>query len=177
MHLVVDSNITLKEIALSDVIDIFNLIDSQREYLGKWLPFVAKTKDVSYTESYITSVLNAPKDRKEHNFTIRKQDKIIGLIGFKSTSWINKKTEIGYWLSEKYQKQGIVTKSVQKLCAFAFSNLELNRIEIKCAVENYPSKNIPQKLGFIFEGVQREAELVTENVFRDLEVYSKLKND
>ena len=32
------------------------------------------------------------------------------MIGFKDTDKLNKKTEIGYWLSEKFQKQGINLK-------------------------------------------------------------------
>jgi len=101
----------------------------------------------------------------------------VGLIGFKDTDRRNRKTEIGYWLSEQYQKQGIVTKAVDKLCEFAFNTLGLNRVQIKCAVGNIPSKNIPKRLGFKLEGIERQGELLTGNVFTDLEIYSKLKSD
>lgn len=177
MNLKVDLDIELRQLKLSDSIDIFNAIDAQREYLGKWLPFVENTRQVADTELFVGSVVNAPNDNKEYTFTIRKHNKFIGLIGLKSTDKLNKKAEIGYWLSEKYQKQGIVTKSVRILCDFAFNKLKLNRISIKCAVYNEPSKNIPKRLGFKFEGIERDGELVSENVFRDLEVYSKLKSD
>ncbi len=70
-----------------------------------------------------------------------------------------------------------MTKSVNELCNFAFTKLQINRIQIKCAVGNTPSKNIPKRLGFKLEGVERDGELLTGNVFTDLEVYSKLKND
>ena len=177
MKLKVDSNIELRELELSDSLEIFNLIDNQRKYLGEWLPFVENTKKITDTESFVKSVINTPIDNKEYTFSIRKQNELIGLIGLKSTDRLNKKTEIGYWLSEIYQKQGIVTKSVQKLCDFAFNELGLNRISIKCATKNESSKNIPKRLGFKFEGVERDAELASENVFRDLEIYSKLKKD
>ena len=145
--------------------------------MGKWLPFIELTKEISDTEKYVDSVINASEDRFEYVFVIRKQNEFIGVIGFKDTDKLNKKTEIGYWLSEKFQKQGIITKSVKKLCDFAFEKQGINRIQIKCAVENTPSKNIPKRLGFKFEGVERHGELIVGNIYNDLEIYSKLKSD
>lgn len=122
-------------------------------------------------------MVNAPQDRIEYVFSIRKGDRFVGLIGLKDTDEQNKKTEIGYWLSEKYQKQGIVTKSVCKLCDYTFHELGINRIQIKCAVGNISSSNIPKRLGFSFEGIERQGELLTGGIFTDLEIYSKLKSD
>ena len=177
MIIKVDPEIELKQLEQSDSIDIFKTIDNQRDYLGKWLPFVAFTIEMSDTEKFVDSVVNATEDRFEYVFAIRKCNEFVGLIGFKDTDKHNKKTEIGYWLSEKYQKQGIVTKSVDKLCDFAFNKQGINRIQIKCAVENISSKNIPKKLGFKFEGIERQGELLTSDFYTNLEIYSKLKSD
>jgi ribosomal-protein-serine acetyltransferase len=173
----VDKEVELKQLDQSDSEDIFQTIDTQREYLGKWLPFVEFTKELSDSEWFVNSVINAPENRFEYVFAIRKSEKFAGLIGFKDTDRPNKKTEIGYWLSEKFQKQGIITRSVLKLCYFAFIEMGMNRVQIKCAVGNKSSSNIPQKLGFKFEGIERQGELLTGGIFTDLEVYSKLKSD
>lgn len=53
----------------------------------------------------------------------------------------------------------------------------MNRLEIKCAPENLRSRQIPIKLGFKLEGVEREGEKSADGLFNDLEVYSLLKND
>lgn len=177
MILKVNKDIELRQLELSDSVDIFKTIDSEREYLGKWLPFVEFSQKLSDTEGFVEAIVNAPEDSSEYIFTIRKQNAFVGLIGFKDTDNLNKRTEIGYWLSEKYQKQGIVTRSVEKLCDFAFNKLDINRVQIKCAVGNKPSANIPKKLGFKLEGIERDGELLTGNIFTDLEVYSKLKRD
>ena len=177
MIIKIDSGIELSQLKQSDSFEIFKTIDRQREYLGKWLPFVEFTKELSDEEKFVNTIVNAPEEKFEYVFAIRKQNKFIGLIGFKDTDRLNKKTEIGYWLSEKQQKQGIITKSVDKLCDFAFNQQNINRIQIKCAVENKSSINIPKRLGFKFEGIERHGELLKGNVFTDLEIYSKLKSD
>ncbi|MDL5512495.1 GNAT family protein [Arenibacter sp. M-2] len=177
ISLELNSDIKLKQLEASDALDIFKTIDYQRAYLGKWLPFVEHTKQLYDTEQFVDSIVNAPKEQFEYVFTIQKQGGFIGLIGFKDTDLLNQKTEIGYWLSETQQKQGIMTRSVCKLCDFVFQKLELNRIQIKCAVGNLPSKKIPKTLGFKLEGIQRDGERLTGNVFADLEIYSKLKSD
>jgi len=176
MRIQIDDRLELRQLEQADSLDIFNTINSQREYLGKWLPFVEFTKKHEYTEGFVLAAVNAPKDRFEQIFTIRLENEFVGIIGFKSTDQTNRKTEIGYWLSEPFQKQGIVTRSVEKLCNFAFSEQNINRIQIKCAVGNIVSSNIPKKLGFEFEGIERDGELLTGGIYTDLEVYSLLKS-
>ena len=171
----VSDHILLKQVELSDAEDIFQTINSQRAYLGKWLPFVAVSLAIENTVFFIDKMLNDTQDN--YIFVIHYDGIFAGLIGFKANDKQNKRTEIGYWLSETYQKKGIVTQSVKSMCQFAFDELRMNRIQIRCAVGNEPSKKIPQKLGFVFEGIERDGELLTGGVFTDLEVYSKLKKD
>ena len=83
---------------------------------------------------------------------------------------------MGYWLSEKMQGKGIITKWVKKLIRYAFQKLRLNRIQIKIAVGNSKSAAIPKRLGFILEGVERAGEKHNQK-FLDLEIYSILKTD
>lgn len=177
LKLQVDDRIELKQVESSDSKDIFRTIDSQREYLGKWLPFVEQTRQLADTENFVDSVMNAPEGRFEYVFVIKTGAQFVGLIGFKDTDKQNRKTEIGYWLSKKYQKQGIVTKSVEALCKFAFEKMNINRVQIRCAIGNASSGNIPKRLGFSFEGIERQGELLTGNAFTDLEIYSKLRSD
>jgi ribosomal-protein-serine acetyltransferase len=177
MMLKVSNQIVLREIELEDSKDIFETIDSQREYLGRWLPFVAFTRSVDFSRMFIQSILETPYEVREHTFVVLFEDKFAGVIGFKSSDKANRKTEIGYWLSESYQKKGIITDSVIALMNFAFEELGMNRIQIRCGVGNIPSRGIPIRLGFKLEGVERAGELFPDGQYVDLEVFSKLKQD
>ena len=174
IELIVDENIRLKEIGFEHLRPIFNTIDSQRDYLGEWLPFVELTKDISFTNQFIENYLNS--DKINLTFAITYQKQFAGLVGLKDTDLDNQKTEIGYWLSKNHQGRGIVTKSCKTLIDYVFGNMNINRIQIKAATENLKSRAIPERLGFTFEGIERDGELHTRG-FVDLAIYSLLKKE
>ncbi|WP_320054522.1 GNAT family protein [uncultured Acetobacteroides sp.] len=173
----VNEEVHLKPLVLSDAADIFTTIDSQREYLRRWLPFVDFTQKVEDSEQYIRSVIEAPEASRDLVLTIRYWGQFAGLVGFKGTDRLNRKTEVGYWLAEECQGKGIVTESVGALASYAFAEMGMNRIQIKCAVGNARSRSIAQRLGFTFEGIERDGELLVGGVFTDIEVYSLLRQE
>lgn len=177
MRIRVNEHIVLKELSRSDAADIFYTINAERSYLGKWLPFVAYTKQPADTDAFVESVIGTPEENREFVFVIRYDDEFAGIIGFKDTDKINRKTEIGYWLSEHFQKKGIITLSLEQLLKLAFEKLDINRVQIRCAVGNTASSNIPKRLGFKFEGIEREGELLSSGKYANLEVFSLLKSE
>jgi len=174
LTLSVDKHITLKELELGDVLPVFNAIDQGRSYLSEWLPFVDKTKDAGFTLGFIESYLNS--DRKDLTFAIYVDDEFAGLTGLKDTDLLNRKTEIGYWLTSQFQHRGIMTKCCFKLMDYCFNVLNINRIQLKAGVGNDKSRAVAERLGFKFEGVERDGELLT-NGFIDLAVYGILKSE
>lgn len=169
----IQENIQLRLISLSDVKFIYELIDKERNYLREWLPFIDKTIDISFTQAYVENVLNSGQPQ----YSIYESEKFIGLIGFNNLDEDNRKVEIGYWISEKYQKKGIITHSVKELLKIAFFELNMNSVRIKVAAENLKSRKIPEKLGFTQEGIERAGELLIDDHFTDLIIYSLLKTE
>lgn len=169
----VSDEIVLHPLSVDDIFKIFNTLDGEREYMREWLPFVDSTKEVEDTANFVNYVLQT----EEKQFTISYQDKFVGLIGVKDTDILNKRTEIGYWLSQHAQGKGIVTQSVKKLLDYAFFELGMNRVQIRVAVGNHKSRRIPERLGFQFEGIERDGELLINDVYTDIAVYSLLKRE
>lgn len=174
--LIVSEDISLKPVNLDDAEDIFSTIDRERKYLGKWLPFVAYTNDPSDTQRFIESAIIRVDGPDDIVYSIRYQGRFAGLIGYKFTDTSNRKTEIGYWISERFQGKGIMIRSVRALIHQAFYEWNFHRIQINVATGNQRSKRIPKKLNFTFEGIAREAELLSEG-FADIEMYSLLKSE
>jgi ribosomal-protein-serine acetyltransferase len=175
-HIPVNKSIRLETVKLSMASVIFDTIERDRKHLQTWLPFVEMTQKISDTEKFIQSIVNQPPGKKDDIYSIWFNEEFAGLIGFKDTDWINKKTELGYWLAENMQGKGIVTLCLRKLIRYTFQKLKLNRIQIKVAVGNTKSAAIPKKLGFVFEGIERAGELNNQK-YHNLEIYSLLKKD
>ena len=169
----VSEDIVLYPLSVDDIFKIFNTLNNEREYMREWLPFVDATKEAEDTGNYVRYVLQTA----DQQFTIYYKDQFVGLIGFKDTDTDNKMTEIGYWLSQYAQGRGIMIQSVAKLIEQAFGQLNMNRIQIKVAVGNDKSRRIPEKLGFQMEGIERDGELLVDNVFTDIAVYSLLRKE
>lgn len=88
----------------------------------------------------------------------------------------NRSAEIGYWLIPSAQSKGLIINSTKALLRFAFYELGLNRIEIRCGVGNFKSQRIPDQLGFHREGLMRDGEWLNGK-FHDLIINSLLKSD
>lgn len=99
-----------------------------------------------------------------------------GQIEYNYLDWVNRKTEIGYWLGASYQGKGLVTKSCRVLIDYAFNELKLNRVEMQCGAENARSRKIPENLGFREEGVIRQAQWLHDH-FVDLVIYGMLAGE
>jgi len=174
--IIINKDIVLKEIDLTDSTDIFQTIDQQREYLREWLPFVDHTNSINDTIAFINSVSSIEETKTDLVFVILFQNSFAGLISFKAIDYQNKKTEIGYWLSEPFQGKGIMTSSCKGILKYAFEELGMNRVQIRVAINNTKSKKIPEKLSFKLEGIERDGEQLALG-FTDLCVYSLLQKE
>ncbi len=170
----ISTELVLRKINLNDAESIFQLIDDNREHLSPWLPFVELTFSPSNTRIFIEQLDKAYS--REIVFCMVVNGITTGLIGYKDIDKANKKLEIGYWIVREYEGRGIVSKSCREMINRAFGKMAMNRVQIKCGVGNHRSSNIPKKLGFAFEGIERAGEKHNSR-FIDLEVYSVLKNE
>lgn len=176
MTLTVDNTLKLELISENHAKPIFEMVDANRAHLRPWLPFVDRMQTVEFADNFVEGAMQRNKGGNEYAFVIIENEKVIGRIGVYKIDIQNRIGEIGYWIIEGFQGKGIVTKSCKTIIDFCFSDLQLNRIEIKCGTENLKSKTIPEKLNFTKEGVIRQGELLYDT-FIDLNVYSLLKSD
>ena len=158
----------LRPLRPDDAGDIFRAIDSQRTYLGVWLPFVALTQSEEDSRAFVTAAL---ADSGHPVYTLRADGRFAGLIGFKPADAATGTIEIGYWLREEFQHRGIMTAAVRTLLRIAFEELGMRRIEIRCATGNLPSNRIPRRLGMRLDRVETQAEQLSSGERVDLNVY------
>jgi ribosomal-protein-serine acetyltransferase len=174
--IVVSNEILLERLRTNDAPTIFNAIDQNRTYLGKWLPFVDYTKEVKDSEAFIQTVVSQREETKNEVYTVWFKGNFAGTIGFHNTDRVNEKTEIGYWLIKDMTGHGIIHRSCQVLIGLAFEKMGMNRVTIRCAIGNDVSEKVALRLGFSFEGIERSGERYHDHFF-DLKVFSLLKKE
>lgn len=172
----VRENLELRLRIETDAEAFFNLVDKNRTYLRQWLPWVDATKTVEDTQKYVQSCLSSFEKKEGIDLGIWYEGQWVGSVGFHYWDKINRKDTIGYWLAEGFQGKGIMTDAVKALMKYGFETMNLNRIEILCAVENTKSRAIPERLGFKNEGVARENEWLYDH-FIDAVAYSLLESE
>lgn len=176
MKIMVDENISLEFLEIIHAESLCNLVNANRAYLREWLPWVDKMQSVANFQQYIVNCGKQAANQTDFGFAIVIDKNIVGRIGMHHISQQNKIGEIGYWLADGLQGRGIITKCCKTLIQHGFTELGLNRIEIKCALGNDKSKAIAEKLQFKPEGILRQAEWLDGN-FVDLYLYAMLKED
>ena len=152
---------------------LFALIDSNREHLGRWLPWVPLVTTIADSEKFINDSLASWEQQRSLELGIWKGTELVGCIGLHELDRLHNKTSIGYWLGAEFQGQGFMTQAVQALVEYCFMERQFHRVEIRAAVDNEASRAIPERLGFTQEGILRDAELVAGR-YLDTVVYSKL---
>lgn len=172
----VAEDIELKILEIKYADELYALLDRNRAYLGKWLPWVKGTDNPEPIKQFISQALLQFAENNGFHCGIFYKGTIAGCIGLHKIDWKNRHTSIGYWLGGEYQGRGIMTRACSSLVDYALRELQLNRVEIRAGVMNDKSRAIPVRLGFIYEGTIRQAEQI-EDRYIDHAVYGMLAAD
>lgn len=172
----VDPEITLKPAEPANAAALYAMVESGRSYLAEWLPWVMYSFSISQTEQFIKQTQSKKYRNEQIVYAIWYTTEIVGLIDLHNIDTFNRKAYIGYWLGQQWQGRGIMTRSCRGLIETAFDFYDLNRISIRCAEGNEKSSAIPLRLGFTYEGTERQSEFLN-NRFVNLKVYSILKEE
>ena len=176
LRLVVNAETELRLLEEKDAAEMFALIEQNRAHLRHWLPWLDMTISMQDEINFIHHSEQQYIRSQGLTCAIIHHGSIAGSIGYNSIDWQNRKTEIGYWLGAAFEGKGLMTQACEELIQFAFSVLELNKVEIRCATGNNRSCAIPQRLGFTREGIIRQAEWLYDH-YSDLELYGLLASE
>jgi ribosomal-protein-serine acetyltransferase len=175
-YLKVDSDLELRQFEQHEAGELFWLVDSNRFYLRKWLPWVDGMHSAGQFYSVLQMWHRQFYENDSYQLGIRYRGILSGSISLHGIDWSNSQASIGYYLAEKMQGKGIASKAVKAVINHAFKDLSLNRIEIRCGKDNYKSQGIPERLGFYREGIIRDGEYLNGR-FHDLIVYGLLSRE
>ena len=163
----------VRRLTMDDLPEIWAAVDASRERLEPWMPWIEGTHTIEDQRRWLESVVH--DEGTLDGCGIFVDGRYVGGVGL---SWDPFRVggAIGYWISGAFEGRGLVTRAVRALLDIGFRELGLHRIEIKAGVENARSRAIPERLGFVLEGVERGAGRGALG-YHDQVVYSVLENE
>ncbi len=134
--------------------------------LNQWLPWARMDYTSGDTTAFIRESVQAWKEDRAWDYSIRKRDdpsRHIGNISVWTTSKLGKIAEIGYWVRSDEVSRGVCTEAVDRLLEETFDALGYHKVVLRIALGNDASDRVAEKLGFTREGVLREELLIRGN--------------
>lgn len=153
--------------------------DGER-FLRPWEPSWAP--DHLTRKAFRTRVYWSQRARDEGRavalFLIRRQDsRLLGAITLDSIRrGPAQSAQVGYWIGEIHARQGYMAEALAGTVGYAFSNLDLSRIEAACLPENAASRALLEHSGFAHEGMA-QSYLQIAGRWRDHVLYARLRPD
>lgn len=156
---------------------VHEAIQASLEELKPWMPWAHVTQSVEDVEVNIREAYAKFLKREDLRLLVFEKEtgRLIASSGLHRIDWNVPKFEIGYWIDSRFSGKGFVTEAVEGITQFAFGQLGAKRIEIRCDSRNVKSRRIPERLGFLLEGILRNDSVDVDGNVRDTCVFSKVR--
>jgi ribosomal-protein-alanine N-acetyltransferase len=153
----VNADVAIRPAVRSDAADVAALFAAQREHLAPWDP---RREPAFFTRGGQRARLaQVERDRAAgtaHRFLILERGELAGEISI--TNVVRRafqSANLGYWVAKERNGRGVATAAVAQVCAFAFGELELHRLEAGTLLHNVASQVVLDRNGFAPFGVAR----------------------
>jgi len=170
--------LVLRPLTLADVDLIWpDISDPEISRQMAWEAHTERSQTVEFLEHEVAR-LNSGKGITWAVFKDGAFCGIFSLIGLvrKHRALTYDKAELAYWISRKYQRQGIMTEAGRRVVQFAFEELKLHKLVVSHFSENAASENLIKRLGFRYVGEQIE-EFQKRGVWHNHKLYELLESE
>lgn len=161
LHLLsVDTALLTKRVVVrrfreNDGEQLYDLLQSNRVYLEDAFPSTLnENSSKEKSEWYVRVRFAKWLLQEEYCFGVWDNDsaKLIGFIRLFRIDWHIPKAEVGFFIDRDFSSKGIMTEVLLVIIRFAFTQLKLEKISLRTAMDNYASQRLARKCGFRREG-------------------------
>ncbi|MGH7524914.1 MAG: GNAT family N-acetyltransferase [Gemmatimonadales bacterium] len=176
LHWTLDDATRIRPFQPDDAPALYRLISSSRNHLDRWLRWSNSIQSEADATATIARYVAKRSSGAGFHSGIWVQGHLAGGIVCRDLDPVSRNAEIGYWLGAGFTGRGLATRGTILMIQYLFGVRKLHRLEMQCAVDNEPSRAIPEKLGFRLEGIRRDSTWIATD-FADHAVYGLLENE
>jgi ribosomal-protein-alanine N-acetyltransferase len=165
---------------MSDHAEWAALREASREFLTPWEP--TWPADDLTRAAFRRRIRRYGEDQRSDLaypfFIVRKTDNVLvgGLTLANIRRGCAQAASLGYWMGERYARQGYMTVAVRAVLPVAFGTLRLHRVEAACIPANTASIRLLERTGFQREGFARQY-LCIDGIWQDHLLFGRLRDD
>lgn len=145
-----------------------------------WSYMETRIDDEEELENYIENAITERKRKETYPFIVfdKRSNKVAGSTRYGFFDPVNNTLEIGWtWYGREFRGTGLNKACKYSLLEYGFDSIGANRISFNTAKENKRSRRAIEKIGGVFEGVNREVFRHEDGNYHDLATYSILYSE
>lgn len=177
LEIIKGDRIVLRGPTMADASVLYQCLSDKK--VNRWLARVPKPYTLECAKNWIKSIPGQIKNDSSLPYSIHHLDsnQIIGGMALQSINRSDRSAELGFWIAREFWGEGYAFEAGRLLCRYAFSNKQrFHRLYAWVHSENPASYRLAEKLGFVREGVCRQANNITGR-WKDDYLYAMLKSD
>ena len=150
--------------------DVAAFVEAVREShltAGRWMSWCHGAYSRAEAKTWVALAGKNLQDGSAYELGIFTLDgkTLLGGVGLNQFNREHNFCNLGYWVRESRQGQGVATRAARALAEFGFRELKLARIEIVVVQGNVPSQRVALKVGATFECVARNRLVVADRSY------------
>lgn len=163
----------------NDVEPLVQALQESMETIGYWQAWCTPDYSLEDARHWINLTRESWQGRGDEcalAITDEQSDELMGCIAVNQFRQEQQMANIGYWVRQSRQGQGIAAWAAGMLAPYAFAHFGLQRLEIIAAHENLASCRTAERAGAHFEGIARRR-LNVRGQWQDAHMYSLIPAD
>jgi ribosomal-protein-serine acetyltransferase len=132
--------------------------------------------DEKSVEGFITKLLQAFVEGTDFFWGIWVEGRPVGAVGARDIDPVFHCAEIAYFIDKQYEGKGIVSESVGLLIRHLFDEYKIERLTLRCDVNNVRSQNVAIRFGFTKEGIEKHG-FIADGKYQDMYLWSLLREE
>lgn len=149
-------------------------LDDNDGHLRPWIPWMRdEPKSLEETTLWLRRARAAFDSDAEYRYGLFEpaEQRLVGECSLFRRVGPNAR-EIGYWIDRSLTGRGLATEAAAAMVRVAFEIDRVERVEIHHAAANSASGAVPRRLGFTLDGTLRRRARGSDDVARDLAIWT-----
>ena len=170
------NRLILRKVTLNDIESIYKY--ASNENVTRYMVWSAH-KDIEETTALVTKWIQKYQepDFYQWGIALKETNEVIGFIGCPRYDDKVESIEFGYWIGEKFWRNGIMPEALKEVVKFLFEEVNVNVIRSCHVPENPASGKVMQKANMVYEGTLRKNVKLSNGKIEDGVTYSILKEE